>query len=102
MGFLDFFKSTGHGGSTKAQERSPNASAKDSLNKQRLALLSRIVKNLGVQIENFSLLLNENKVTLHGQAKNQDDMEKIIRAIGNISGIDKVDNYISVVNAKCN
>ncbi|MCL4143628.1 UNVERIFIED_CONTAM: hypothetical protein GTU68_030037 [Idotea baltica] len=42
--------------------------------------------------------LDNDKITVYGQANTQEDREKVILALGNVEGIATVDDRISVTN----
>ena len=102
MGLFDFLKNAGAKTLTKENVKTvrkpETVNEEEILNKQKLILLKGIVDSLGIEVENLSLDLNDDKVTVYGQIKTQADKEKVILAIGNVSGIAKVDDRISVTN----
>ena len=103
MGLFDFLKSAGAKALTKKNAKTIKTPEtikleEEILNKQKLVLLKGIVDSLGIKVANLSLDLNGEKVTVYGQTKTQSEKEKVILAIGNVSGISKVDDRISVTN----
>ena len=103
MGLFDFLKSAGAKALTKKNAKTIKTPEtikleEEILNKQKLVLLKGIVDTLGIKVANLSLDLNGEKVTVYGQTKTQSEKEKVILAIGNVSGISKVDDRISVTN----
>ncbi len=103
MGLFEFLKNAGSKALTKKNAKTIKTPEtikleEEILNKQKLILLNGIVKSLGIKVENLSMDLNGEKVTVYGQTKTQADKEKVILAIGNVSGIAKVDDRISVTN----
>ena len=49
-------------------------------------------------MDNLSIDLTEDQVTVYGETESQDVKEKIVLALGNVEGIASVDDRISVVN----
>lgn len=101
MGLFDFLKGAGSKELTKIKPAKSPETAKieaEILNKQKLVLLNGIVNSLGIKVENLSMDLNGDKVTIYGQTKTQAEKEKVILAVGNVSGIAQVDDRISVTN----
>ena len=103
MGLFDFLKSAGAKALTKKNAKTIKTPEtikleEEILKKQKLVLLKGIVDSLGIKVANLSLDLNGEKVTVYGQTKTQSEKEKVILAIGNVSGISKVDDRISVTN----
>jgi nucleoid-associated protein YgaU len=103
MGLFDFLKGAGAKALTKKNAKTIKTPETKKLEeeifkKQKLVLLKGIVDSLGIKVSNMSLDLNGEKVTVYGQTKTQAEKEKVILAIGNVSGVAKVDDRISVTN----
>jgi len=103
MGLFDFLKSAGAKTLTKKNAKTIKTPEtikleEQLLNQQKLVLLKGIVDSLGIKVTNLSMDLNGDKVTVYGQTKTQTEKEKVILAIGNVSGIGRVDDRISVTN----
>jgi nucleoid-associated protein YgaU len=100
MGLFSFLKNAGakiFNRTDKAAEAAADAAKAEELLKQRADMLGNVVRNLELPIENMSLELDDDKVTVYGQAESQRDKEKVILALGNVNGIASVDDRISVV-----
>ncbi len=108
MGLFDFLKSAGSKVLTKKNastvknkeitklEKELAAKQEELLKKQKLVLLKGMVDSSGIKVKGLELDLNKDKVTVYGQVKTQSDKEKVILALGNVGGIAKVDDRISV------
>ncbi len=109
MGLFDFLKSAGSKVLTKKNastvknkeivkmEKELAAKQAELLNKQKIVLLKGIIDSTGVKVKNLELDYNGGeKVTVYGQVKKQADKEKVIIALGNVGGIARVDDRISV------
>ena len=55
-----------------------------------------MVDSSGVKVKSLELDYNNDKVTVYGQVKTQAEKEKVILALGNVGGVAKVDDRISV------
>lgn len=110
MGLFEFLKGAGSKVLTKKNaetvktkeilqmEKDLALKQQEMLKKQKLVLLKGMVDSSGVKIKNMELDFNNDKVTVHGQVKTQAEKEKVILALGNVSGVAKVDDRISVSN----
>lgn len=99
MGLFSFLKKAGTNlfGKSEEEKRKEAERVARELNAERIRLLSGVVTDLGLPIENISLELNDDTVVVHGQTKSQADKEKVVLALGNVEGIAAVDDRISVV-----
>ena len=102
MGLFSFLKKAGANVlSNKAAKavRTPEIIALENevLRKQKLILLDGVVSGMKSKIKNFEIDLNDDRVTVYGQAPSMAVKEKVILALGNVGGIAAVDDRISVV-----
>jgi nucleoid-associated protein YgaU len=99
MGLFSFLKSAGASLlGNKAKENEVAAAADAAAEKaNKVNLLSSIVKGSGIAINDFSLDLDNDKVTVYGSTTSTSDKEKVILMLGNVEGIATVDDRISVV-----
>ena len=68
-----------------------------SIKKSRETVLESIVKGSGIVVENLSIDLNDDAVTVYGQVESTSVKEKIVLMLGNVDGISTVDDRLSVV-----
>ncbi len=96
MGLFSFLKKAGLSvfGKSAAEKAAENAEAAHTA---KLHVLSNVVKDLELPVEDFSVELDDDKVVVYGQTESQSDREKVILALGNVEGIATVDDRISVV-----
>lgn len=98
MGLFSFLKKAGENifksAETKAAEAAEEAAA---LREQRITALKGVVDSLNISIQDLDIEVDDDVVTVYGQTESQSDKEKIILALGNVSGIATVDDRISVV-----
>jgi len=95
MGLFSFLKNAGAKLLGKKAETNEADIAAENAN--RGALLKSIIESSGVGIDNLSVELDDDKVTVYGQTESVEDKEKIVLVAGNVEGIATVDDRISVV-----
>ncbi len=66
----------------------------------KAATLLEFVQKLELPFKRLKISLKGDDVVLEGEVENQEDAEKIVLAVGNVEGVDTVDNQITVVDAK--
>lgn len=98
MGLFSFLKKAGSNlfgkdEGTKAEEAAKQLEARKSL-------LHNEVSRLNFDIEDLSLELDDDTVTVYGKVDSQEEKEKVVLALGNVTGIATVDDRINVVNPK--
>ncbi len=108
MGLFDFLKSAGSKVLTKKNastvktkeiikmEKELAAKQAELLKRQKLVLLKGMVDSTGVKVRGLELDFNKDKVTVYGKVKTQADKEKVILSLGNVGGVARVDDRISV------
>ncbi len=69
------------------------------LNKQKTLVLEGIVGSLGVQTKDLTVKFSGEKATVSGEVGSNEDREKIILALGNVSGVATVDDKLIVKKA---
>ncbi|MEM6457318.1 MAG: peptidoglycan-binding protein LysM [Acidobacteriota bacterium] len=103
MGLFDFVKSAGKGlfggddepaapvsgtSDDKAEE------ARRLLAQRKAAALQKEVADLGLGADNLAINVDGSRATVTGSAVTQADKEKIVLALGNVDGIDQVDDQL--------
>ena len=97
MGLLSFFKGVGE----KIFNKDHVAAPADPVQAEKVepiraqALLDH-VKKLGLAYNNLTVKTKGDTVTLIGSVKSQEDAEKIALAVGNVEGVEAVDNQLDV------
>jgi nucleoid-associated protein YgaU len=97
MGLLNFFKGVGEkifGKETEVPAAEPAKQAEVEPLKAQ-ALLNH-VKQLGLAYNKLTVKTKGDTVTLEGEVKTQEDAEKIALAVGNVEGVQVVDNQLDV------
>jgi len=98
MGLFSFLKKAGSNIFKSKAEKAAEEAAEDAAEaRQRLVALRGVIDGLGLPISDLDLEIADDQVTVYGQTDSQDDKEKIILALGNVSGVATVDDRISVV-----
>ncbi|UUV20246.1 peptidoglycan-binding protein LysM [Paenimyroides aestuarii] len=93
MGLFSFIKEKGAKIFGKKEEEAP---AEEKHNLQAQALLD-YVKQLGLAYNRLKISVTEDDVKVEGEVASQEDAEKIILALGNVEGVDQVQNLMIVM-----
>ena len=102
MGIFSFLKNAGAKLFPKAKEEAPKttetttSAADEAFARQRAALLKSAVEGLGLEVEGLQVSLNDDVAIVEGEVKSQADREKVILALGNVTGIAAVDDRLTV------
>lgn len=96
MGLFSFIKDAGAKIFGKKEEEAP---VEERAQLKASALLEH-VKSLGLKYKTIKIILKGDDVTVEGEVDAQEDAEKIILAIGNVNGVDVVDNQMTVIEPK--
>lgn len=89
MSTLSFMKELGE------KVLSSNAQTPEQEHKTAEELLA-FIKKLGLTYKNITLSAKGGKVTVEGEVEKQADAEKIAVAVGNVQGVESVDNKMRV------
>ncbi|WKN44623.1 peptidoglycan-binding protein LysM [Tunicatimonas pelagia] len=84
MGLIDFFKNAGEkifGGESEEEKKEK---------------LVKHVTSLGLPVEGLSISVDDETVTVKGKVDSVGHSEKIALAVGNVEGVSKVDNQLTV------
>ncbi len=90
MGLFDFVKNAG--------EKIFGNSEKED--KERAGKLESYVHKLGLSVERLAIKIDDDVATVTGEAASQKDREKVVLAVGNTSGIAKVEDRMTVAPEK--
>lgn len=96
MGLFSFIKGVGEKIFTKKTETTPETET----HQLKSSELMSYVKKLGLKYEVLSITLRGDDVVLEGKVANQEDAERITLAVGNVEGVDTVDNKMEVSEVK--
>ena len=96
MGLFTFIKNAGKKIFGKKEEEGPEEA---KANLKASALLAH-VQGLGLAFKSLKISLTAaNSVILNGEVDKQEDAEKIVLAVGNVEGVESVDNNLTVAEA---
>lgn len=97
MGLLSFFKGVGEKIFNKDQVAAPADPAQaEKVEPLRAQALLDHVKKLGLTYNSLTVKTKGDTVTLIGSVQSQEDAEKIALAVGNVEGVEAVDNQLDV------
>ena len=102
MGLFSFLKKAGASALTKKEvakvEKTDEIIKLETklLNKQKQLVLEGIVGSLGIKVKDLTVKYANEKATVSGTVANNEEREKIILALGNVSGVAKVDDRLTV------
>lgn len=60
--------------------------------------LAKEVYDTGIEVEELDIKNDQGIVTINGKVKTQEDREKVVLTLGNIEGIEKVNDFLFVEN----
>ena len=92
MGLISFMKNAGAKLFGKNVEEAP---VEEKAQLKASALLAH-VQSMGLPFKTLKISLRGNDVVVTGEVEKQVDAEKIVLAVGNVEGVDTVDNNMSV------
>lgn len=95
MGLFSFLKNAGAKLFKKKEEEADPASI-EAVREENMKAMLDTVTALNLNLKDFYLDLQGDKVTAFGEAETQADKEKVILALGNTEGIATVDDRMTV------
>ncbi|MFV0541988.1 MAG: peptidoglycan-binding protein LysM [Aestuariibaculum sp.] len=99
MGLFSFIKDAGakiFGGKTSAEKAAEAAASELKAEEAAARKLEETISGLSLEVENLSVLIDDDKATISGVAANQETREKVILVVGNSAGIATVDDQMTV------
>jgi nucleoid-associated protein YgaU len=112
MGLIEFAKNVGrklglghedHPAQQPAQshpapgaQAAPAQQTQDVRDRQKAGALVKLVTDMGFQVEDLGVRVDNDRVTLTGKARSQEEREKIVLLVGNVEGIGSVDDKLEV------
>ena len=106
MGLFSFIKNAGakiFGSKKNTREKAAVVTAEKEReeeleNKKAAQKLETTVHDLNLKVENLNIHISDDMATISGKAYDQSTREKIILVVGNVDGIAKVDDNMTVEN----
>lgn len=96
MGLFSFLKNAG----AKLFGGTDEAPLEKKDNSQVTAALVAMVERMGLKVNNLNIQFNGASATVSGEAHTQQDKEKIILTVGNVEGVETVDDQMTVVQTE--
>jgi nucleoid-associated protein YgaU len=91
MGLMSFFKGVGEKLFGKSE-----AEVADKTPELKASALLAHVQGLGLEFKALTVKVNGDTVTISGEVETQEQAEKIALAVGNVEGVEAVDNQMVV------
>ncbi|MDZ4747965.1 MAG: peptidoglycan-binding protein LysM [Saprospiraceae bacterium] len=99
MGLFSFSKNSGSKLVDKKTEEKATAVSAEELKRVKIDAMMKAVNDLSLPVSDISILLNDDVVSVFGEAETQVAKELVVLTLGNNAGISSVDDRISVVSA---
>jgi nucleoid-associated protein YgaU len=112
MGLIQFAKKVGRKlgmgddddrkvqGQPAQQGQHPNPQQVRELHDRRkAAALVKLVQDMGFKVDDLGVRVDDDKVTLTGRPRTQEEREKIVLLVGNVEGIGSVDDRMQAAQA---
>lgn len=96
MGLSKFIKEVGE----KIFGKKETEATPETKPQLKAVALLQYVQQLGLPFQKINIVLRGDDVVLKGEVEQQSDSEKIVLAVGNVEGVDTVDNQMTVVVPK--
>ncbi len=105
MGLFDFLKSAAKKLhlESEAPPAAPDAAtpeqlqeAKDAAERNKAAALAKLIGDMGLAVDELGVRVDDDLVTVTGEAPSQEVKEKVVLMLGNVEGIAKVDDQMTV------
>ncbi len=106
MGMFDFVKSAGEKIFGKSEETKKNEAAMEAAARKQAEEVRRLkmakqlanhVEAMGFEVEDASYSIAGGRVTVRGKVDTQEIAEKVLLTVGNVAGVNSVDNQLEVV-----
>jgi len=97
MGLFSFSKGSGAKTLKKEEEAKAAAISQAEVNRLKINKMTADVNELNLPVTNLSILINDDVVTVYGEAETQVAKELVVLTVGNNMGISSVDDRMSVV-----
>jgi nucleoid-associated protein YgaU len=100
MGLFNFFKKSGKKVETPKHVESVSEANPEAARMATIAQLEGMIRMMDLPVENLDVDLNDDQITVKGEATSQEVREKVVLALGNIEGIACVDDQLTVSDDK--
>jgi hypothetical protein len=112
MGLIDFAKNVGrklglgHDDPKQQAQAQPQGAqgptpqqVRELQDRKKAAALVKLVNDMGFHVDDLGVRVDDDKVTLTGKARSQEEREKIVLLVGNVEGIGRVDDQLQAAAA---
>lgn len=99
MGIFDFVKDAGEKILNRGEEEEAEADEKLAERRQGNEIL-RFIRDMGLPVEGAKVAFDDGLATVSGKAESTKVRENIILAVGNIEGVARVDDRMTVENTE--
>ncbi|WP_010181976.1 peptidoglycan-binding protein LysM [Aquimarina agarilytica] len=99
MGLFSFIKNAGAAigiGKSTAEEAAEKAEAIAAANEAAAAKMVQTASDLGLEVQNMQVIINDDTAIVSGLAADQATKEKVVLVVGNTAGIAQVDDQMEV------
>jgi len=108
MGLFDFVKEAGEKLFGSKEEAAPSAppagvsseEARKAVDRRRAAALVTFIEKMGLKVDDLSVRVDGETAKVSGKVASQELREKIVLAVGNVAGIARVDDQLTVEKAE--
>jgi nucleoid-associated protein YgaU len=97
MGLFSFLKNAGAKLFKRKKEEVTKPEEAEKVHETNVEALRGAVADLGIEVKDFFVDLQEDTVIVFGEVNSQADKEKIILTLGNVEGIEQVDDRMTVI-----
>lgn len=97
MGLFSFLKNAGAKLFNRKKEQVTQPEEADQVHETNVDALRSAVADLGIEVKDFFVDLQEDTVIVFGEVNSQSDKEKIVLTLGNVEGVESVDDRMTVV-----
>lgn len=97
MGLFSFLKNAGAKLFNRKKEEVTKPEEAEQVHETNLEALRSAVADLGIEVKDFFVDLQGDTVIVFGEVNSQADKEKIVLTLGNVEGVDQVDDRITVI-----
>ncbi|WP_353485160.1 peptidoglycan-binding protein LysM [Haliscomenobacter sp.] len=97
MGLFSFLKDAGAKLFKRKKEEVTVPKEAEKTQEENIQALKDAVADLGIEVKDFFVDLQKDTVIVFGEVHTQADKEKIILTLGNVEGVEEVDDRMTVI-----
>lgn len=97
MGLFSFLKNAGAKLFNRKKEEVTKPEEAEQVHEANVEALRSAVADLGIEVKDFFVDLQGDTIIVFGEVNSQADKEKIVLTLGNVEGIEQVDDRITVI-----